>query len=270
MTNIVLDYVLIAWGHMGIAGAALATVINWVVASLIPLFYFLWSKNSPLKFGRLKWRWKALGRSCMNGSSEMVTNLSVSFIAMLYNMELIRLIGSDGVVAYGVIQYIAFIFMAVYFGYNLAVSPVVAYHYGAGNKGELKSLLRKSLVIIGLSSIILTVVAEMSAWYLAMIFVSYSEALMELTTHAIRVYSLCFLFTGFNVFTSGFFTALNNGVVSAILSFVRTFILQAASVILLPIIWGVTGIWLASMVSEVMAGFLSAFYLAREKKRYGY
>lgn len=270
ISNMVFDYVFIAWCQMGIFGAALATALGWVIGSILPLFFFVRSGRSALHFVHFKWHFKALGQACLNGSSEMVTNLSASFVLMLYNFELMHYIGSNGVNAYGVIQYITFLFSAVFFGYNMAAAPLIGFQYGAQNHRELKSLTSKSLVTTICFCLLMTAIAEASAGWLSHIFVSYSATLMELTVHAIHLYAIGFLMAGFNIFASGFFTALNNGVVSAILSFMRTFVFQAGCILLLPLVWGIDGIWLAVPVSEGLSALLGVFYLVYEKKRYGY
>ncbi len=194
----------------------------------------------------------------------------MSVINVLYNLELMKMIGSDGVVAYGIIQYIAFVFVGAYLGYAFGITPVLGYQYGANNHKELKNLLKKSLILIAIAAVVLTILAEMMANLLASIFVSYSIELMTLTSHAIRIYSLSFLVAGFNIFASSFFTALNNGFISGLLSFVRTFVFQVVSIIVMPLLFGLDGIWAAISVAEVGALFVSAFFLKEEKKKYGY
>lgn len=268
-SNMLLDYVFIAVFGMGIFGAALATALNWVLGALIPLLFFC-RRKSPVHFVRPKWHGRALLQACLNGSSEMVTNLSASFVLMLYNFELMHLIGSDGVNAYGVIQYLAFLFMAVFFGYTMAVSPLISYQYGAGDHAQLKNLLKKSLVIVGSFSVLMFAVAQISAVSLSGIFVSYSQKLMEITVHGIRIYAFAFLMAGFNVFFSGFFTALNNGLVSALLSFCRTLVFQAGCILLLPLAFGLAGVWAAAPVSEALSILVGLIFMVRLSKRYGY
>lgn len=270
LLNIVLDYVLMVPCRMGIAGAALATGLNWMITGLLPLIYFLNKNSSDLRLGRFTWHWKALRRAMLNGSSEMVTSASVNLIAVLYNLALMQYIGPGGVIAFGVIQYTQILFLALFFGYNMASAPLIGYQYGAQNHRELHSLLSKSLGICMAACVSLTILAEWSAPWLSMVFVSYSQPLMELTTHAIRLFSWCYLVTGINVFIGSFFTALSNGLVSAILSFLRTFLFQAGCVLLLPLWWGMNGIWWATTVSELMALALSLYFLFRLEPRYHY
>jgi putative MATE family efflux protein len=269
-SNMILDYLLIYVFQWGITGAALATGLSWVMGTTCQLGFFFFSKKSTLHLGKTHFQGRVLLQSCSNGLSEMVSNLSVSFINILYNFELMKLIGADGVVAYGIIQYVAFVFSGFFFGYALGVSPVIGYQYGAGNHHELKSLLKKSLTLISVSSIILAILAQLSAHSLSLIFVSYSYELETLTVHAIRIYSLSYLLCGFNLFTSSFFTALNNGIISAALSFLRTFVFQAISIVALGEIFGVDGIWNAVNIAELLSAATCITALLREKKVYHY
>lgn len=268
--NIVMDYLFVAVFGWGIAGAALATGLAWVVSAVIPLVYFALPNHSLLRLGRPDLDWHILSQSCLNGSSEMVNNLSMSVIAILYNYILLRYMGSDGVVAYGIIQYLSFIFASTFLGYNTGVSPVFAYNLGAGNKKELHSLLKKSLVLISGASLVMLVVSESLSRMFAGVFVSYSPALMDLCTRAIRIYSVSFMMCGFGIFASGFFTALNNGKISALISFLRTFVFQAVSILLLPVLFGIEGIWNAINVAEGLALAVSLYYIWKYRRVYGY
>lgn len=268
--NIVLDYVFMVPLKWGIAGAAWATGLNWILTGCLPVVYFLRPNSTQLSLIPFHWNFRALGRALLNGSSEMVVNLAISLTAVLYNLELLKYIGSAGVIAYGVLQYIGMLFLAVFFGYGMAVTPIIAYHYGAGNTAELHSLFQKSMVICGCACLMLTGLAESMAPGLAMIFVSYSDSLMQLTVHAIHIYSTCFLLAGLNIFTSSFFTALNDGPVSAAVSFLRTLVFQIGSVLVLPVWVGVNGIWWATTVSEVLASGVSVYFLVRLQKKYHY
>lgn len=200
----------------------------------------------------------------------MLTNLSMSLVNMLYNMQLMKYVGSDGVVAYGIIMYVGFIFSGTYLGYSLGTAPIIGYHYGAKNTDELKSLLKKSFKLILVTSIIMTGLAEILSKLLASIFVSYDVNLLNMTTNAIRLFSISYLISGFNIFSSSFFTALNNGAVSAIISFLRTLVFQIAMIFLLPIIWGINGIWLAVVFAEVFALIVSILFLIGNRKKYQY
>ena len=248
--NMVLDYLFIYFFKMGVCGAAFATVISQVVGGIIPLVYFMCKNDTPLRIIKTKFNKKALIQTCINGSSEMLTNVSMSLVNILYNMQLMKFAGSNGVVAYGVIMYISFIFSGTYIGYSIGSAPTISYHYGADNKEELKNLLKKSMVLLTITSLIMTIIAQISANLLASIFVSYDYNLLQMTTNAIRIFSISFIISGFNIFTSSFFTALNNGVVSAIISFVRTLVFQLIMILVLPNLFGINGIWFAVVVAE--------------------
>lgn len=264
------DFLLIYVFRLGLAGAAWATVLSQVVGGIVPLIFFLRKNSTPLRLVRCRFDGRALWKSCMNGSSEMLTNLSMSLVNMLYNMQLMKYAGSDGVAAYGIIMYISFVFVATFLGYSIGVSPIVSYHYGAGHKGELKSLFQKSLVLVIVSSVVLTGVAEGLSGVLAGIFVSYDKELLAMTTTAIRLYGISFLVNGINIFGSAFFTALNNGAVSALISFLRTLLFQVATILIMPLIWGLNGIWLAIVAAELLALVVTAVCFAVNRKKYQY
>lgn len=270
VTNIVLDFLLVYVFDMGVIGAALATCIGQAVGGIIPFVYFMRKNNSPLRFIKAKFDFSAIVQSCINGSSEMFTNLSLSLVNMLYNFQLLRLIGTDGVVAYGVIMYISFIFNGVYMGYAVGTTPIVGYHYGANNKDELKSLLKKSFILILVSSLVLTTLAELSAEILAKTFVSYDKDLLNTTTIAIRIFSLSYIISGFNIFASAFFTGLNNGLVSGAISFLRTFVFQIIMIFVLPVLFDVYGIWMAIIFAELLALVVSIVFFIKNKNKYEY
>ena len=270
ITNIILDYLLVYAFGLGVAGAAIATITSQIVGGIIPLIYFARKNNSNLKLVKAKFDFNVILESCTNGLSEMFTSLSMSIINMLYNMQLLKFIGTDGVVAYGVIMYTSFIFSGVYMGYSVGTTPIIGYHYGSGNKEELKSLLKKSVVLILISSLILTTLAELSAGILAKTFVSYNVELLSLTTRAIRIFSLSYIISGFNIFASAFFTGLSNGIVSGSISFFRTFVFQIIMIYVLPLIFGVDGIGLAVIFAEILALFVSFIYVHKNKMKYGY
>ena len=270
VTNMVSDFLLIYVFRLGLAGAAWATVLSQVVGGIVPLIFFLCKNSTPLRLVQCRFDGRALWKSCMNGSSEMLTNLSMSLVNMLYNMQLMKYAGSDGVAAYGIIMYISFVFVATFLGYSIGVSPIVSYHYGAGHKGELKSLFQKSLVLVIVSSVVLTGVAEGLSGVLAGIFVSYDKELLAMTTTAIRLYGISVLVNGINIFGSAFFTALNNGAVSALISFLRTLLFQVATILIMPLIWGLNGIWLAIVAAEFLALVVTAVCFAVNRKKYQY
>lgn len=255
---------------LGIFGAALATGISQLIGGIVPLIYFVSKNNSTLKLVKTKIEGKAILQACINGSSEMLTNLSMSLVNMLYNLQLMKYIGSNGVVAYGIIMYVGFIFIGTYLGYSTGTAPIIGYHYGAGNTDELKNLLKKSIKLIGITSLIMTIIAEITSKLLASIFVSYDIELLEMTTNAIKIFSITYLISGFNIFSSSFFTALNNGLVSAVISFLRTLVFQIAMIFILPAIWGVNGIWIAVSISEILALIVSTIFLIINREKYQY
>lgn len=270
IANMVLDFLLIYVCKLGVAGAAIATAISQIVGGIIPFVYFIRKNDSQLKLVRAKFEWKAIGQTCANGSSEMLTNLSMSLVNLLYNMQLMKFAGSNGVVAYGIIMYVGFIFVGTYLGYSIGTAPVISYQYGADNTEELKDILKKSLKLIGITSLVMTLLAEILAKPLASIFVSYDSNLLEMTTNAIRLFSISYIISGFNIFASSFFTALNNGLVSAIISFSRTLLFQVATILILPEILGLNGVWIAVVVAEILALIVSVTFLICNRKKYKY
>jgi len=269
-TNMVLDFVLIYIFKLGVLGAGLATILSQFIGAIIPLLYFISKNNSYLRLTKPKFEFKPILKSCTNGSSEMVTNLSLSLVNILYNLQLLKYIGDNGVAAYGIIMYVGFIFVGIYLGYSIGVSPILGYHYGAGNKKELKSLFKKSIKILLISSVVLTIIAELCAPYLAYIFVGYDKKLLELTTEALRLYSVMYIILWFNIFASSFFTALNDGLTSALISFLRTLVIQIIMLYLMPYLFDVPGLWLAVFASEAVSLFISLYFILRNKKKYGY
>ena len=265
-----LDFLFMYVFKLGVFGAALATGISQMVGGIIPFVYFCCKNNSPLRFKKAKFDWKAIGQTCVNGSSEMLTNLSMSLVNVLFNMQLMKYAGADGVVAYGVIMYIGFIFTGTYLGYSIGTAPIIGYHYGAENTDELKSLLKKSLKLICITSIVMTLLAELLSKLLASVFVSYDAELLGLTTRAIRLFSLSYLISGLNMFASSFFTALNNGVVSAAISFFRTLVFQIVMIFVLPLVLKLDGLWLSVVVAEILAVIVSGIFLIANRKKYNY
>lgn len=270
VTNMVLDALLVAVFSMGLVGAAAATAISQVVGGVIPLIYFCRPNSSLLRLTRTKFYGSSLLKACVNGSSELMSNISMSLVGMLYNVQLMKYAGEDGVAAYGVLMYVNMIFLAVFIGYSVGTAPVIGYHYGAGNHGELKNLLKKGLLIIGICSIGMLLAAELLARPLARIFVGYDAGLQALTLRGFVIYSFSFLFAGFAIYGSSFFTALNNGLISAAISFLRTFVFQVAAVIIFPLIWDMDGIWMSIVVAELMAAGVTVLFLAGKRKKYHY
>ncbi|MBQ7309304.1 MAG: MATE family efflux transporter [Clostridia bacterium] len=269
-TNMVMDYLLIGVLRMDVEGAALATAASQIVGGVLPLFYFFRKNNSLLRLGRTRFEIRPLLISCLNGLSELLSNLSMSLVNMLYNAQLLKFAGENGVAAYGTIMYVNFIFVSIYVGFAAGSAPIVSYHYGAGNRAELRNLFKKSLVFNGVSSVILTVAAELLAPLLATIFVGYDAALYDLTLRGFMIYSLAFLLMGFNIYASSFFTALGDGVVSAVISFMRTLIFQIIAVLILPIFWEIDGVWCSIVAAELLAIAVSAFFFVKMRKKYGY
>lgn len=271
VANMALDALFVAGFGWGLTGAALASSIGLLIGGCFPLWYFSSRHNTTnLKLISCPFDWHSIVKSCSNGMSEFVGNIALSVISICYNWQLMRYVGADGVSAYGIVMYLGFIFAAVFIGYNMGISQVISFNFGAGNKAELKSLLRKSLVIVGVCGIVMTAMSELAAHGIARVFVGYDENLCAITTHATRIYMLSFLFCGFNMFASAWFTALNNGVVSAIAAFVRTLIFELASVFVLPLFFGIEGIWLSVNLAELLALALSAALIVSYRKRYGY
>ncbi len=270
VSNMVLDALLIVVIPWGITGAALATAISQCIGCIMPLCFFARENTSPLKLTKTSFHAKTLIDASINGSSEFVSNITMSVVSMLYNFQLLKYAGEDGVAAYGVIMYINMIFLAVFIGYSMGTAPIVSYHYGANNYDELKSLRKKSTVIILIASVFMFALAEVLARPLAMIFSGYDQALFDMTVRAFLIYSFSFLFTGFGIWSSSFFTALNNGVVSAIISFLRTLVFQVVAVFILPFIFDLDGIWLSVVVAECLAAIVGIIYLVVLRKRYKY
>ena len=270
VTNMVLDALFIAVFKWGVAGAALATGLSQCVGGVLPLVYFLQPNTSLLRLSPTRLCIRPILAACGNGSSELMSNISSSLVGMLYNFQLMRLIGEDGVSAYGVLMYVQFIFVAIFIGYSIGSAPVVSFHFGAQNHGELKSLLRKSVLLMSSGGVLLTVAARLLAALLAHLFVGYDAVLFDLTTHAFRLFSWSFLLAGFNIFTSGFFTALNNGAISAAISFLRTLVFQSGAVLLLPLLLDVDGIWWAITAAECFAFLISAIFLVAKRNKYHY
>ncbi len=270
MTNIILDAVLVGYLRLGLEGAAAATSLSMVVGGVVPFFYFARKNSSLLQLGRTKMNWSYIKKTCFNGSSELMSNISFSVIGMLYNYQLMKYIGEDGVAAYGVMMYVNFIFVAIFIGFSMGLSPVVGFNYGAENTFELKSILQKSTIILATLSIAMTTLALTCAPILSYIFASYDENLYSITLQAFNICSFSFLFAGFNIFGSAFFTGLNNGLVSAAISFLKTLVFEIAAVMIMPMLFGVNGIWFSVVVSEFAAVIVTEFFFITNRKKYHY
>lgn len=270
VTNIIMDAVLVAVFPMGIAGAAAATALSQCVGGIAPLIYFSRKNTSLLRLVKTHFMGSELFKTCTNGMSELVTNISMSLVSMLYNFQLMKIAGEDGIAAYGVIMYVNFIFVAIFIGYAIGTAPIFGYNYGAANHGELKNVFKKSVVIITIAGIVLTGAAMLASVPLSKIFVGYDQGLYEMTLWGFRIYSISFLVCGFGIFGSSFFTALNDGVVSAVISFLRTVVFQVVAVIVLPIFWGLDGIWFSIIVAEVLATLVVLYFVITKKGKYHY
>ena len=270
VTNMVLDALFITGFGWGVAGAAVATGLSQCVGGLFPLLYFLRPNNSLLRLRPVKLQLRPILQSCGNGASEVVSSVTSSIIGMVYNFQLLRFAGKDGVAAYGVLMYTEFIFVAVFIGYAIGSAPVIGYHYGAENTGELKSLLRKSVTLNLGSGIVMLGIAQALATTLAHLFVGYDPALFSMTVHGFRIFTVAFVLLGLNIFFSSFFTALNNGVISAAISFLRTFVFKLSAVLVLPLLFKLDGIWWATVVAEVFAFLVSGVFLLKNRRKYGY
>ena len=270
ITNMILDALFIGVLKLGVAGAALATGLSECMGGLIPLIYFLRPNTSLLKLTKTKLEVRVLLKACTNGSSELMSNISGSLVSMLYNFQLMKFAGENGVAAYGVLMYVQFIFIAIFIGYTIGSSPIVGYNYGAKNYSELKNMLKKGMLLMCTAGLIMMLLAQILAGPLAKVFVGYDTELFEMTKHAFKLFSFSFILAGLNIFASSFFTALNNGGISATISFMRTLVFQLLSVLILPMIFGLDGIWWAITVAEVFAFIISQIFLFAKRKKYHY
>jgi len=272
LSNMILDAVLCTLlpQKYKLLGAAVATASSMLIGGILPLFYFASKNNSLLRLGKTVFDGKALLKACINGSSEFMTNIAMNVVAILFNAQLLKYAGENGVDAYGVMMYVSMIFTAVFVGYAIGVAPVIGFHFGAGNKPELHSLLKKSIIIVSVTGILMVISAELLNLPIARMYVGYDEELLELTVSGFRKFAPSFLFMGFGIFISGFFTALSDGVTSAIISFVRTLVLETVSVMILPAIIGIDGIWYSIVLAEFLAMLLGILCLFLKKKRFGY
>ena len=271
LTNMVLDALFIAVFKWGLVGAALASGLSQCIGGILPLIYFLSSKNdTPLKFVKTKMEGKVLLKACANGASELMTTVSSSLVSMLYNFQLMRLAGQNGIAAYGAVMYVEFAFIAVFIGYSIGTAPIVSYHYGSENHNEVKNMLQKSFKIMSVLGITMMVLAQILASPLAKVFVGYDKQLFDMTVHGFRLFSFYFILAGINIYASSFFTALNNGMISAIISFSRTLGFETLAVIILPIFLQLDGVWLAITVAEICAFVISISFLIAKKEKYHY
>ena len=270
MSNIIFDYLLVVVFSLGLFGAAIATMISQVVGGVIPLIYFFGKNKSLLHFVKFKFDIKSLLKVCSNGSSEFLSNVSSSLISILYNLQLLKYAGENGVAAYGVLMYVSMIFQAIFIGYSIGVSPSVGYHYGAKNTSELKNVFTKSMIVIFITAIIMFICGELLSEPISRIFVNYDDELLQITKNAFRIFSFSFLLSGMSIYGSSFFTSLNNGLISALISFLRTVVFQASAVMILPIFLKLNGIWLSIVVAELMSFIITFTFLIMKRKKYQY
>ena len=269
-TNMILDVLFVGVFRFGVAGAAIATGISQCVGGIIPLIYFIRPNDSLLHLTRARLEWRPILAASANGSSELVSNITASIVGMLYNFQLLEYAGQDGVAAYGVLMYVEFIFVAIFVGYSIGSAPIISYHYGAENHTELQNMLHKSILLMLGGGILMLVAAQVLAGPLAHLFVGYDKVLFDMTVHGFRIFSVFVLFVGFNIFASSFFTALNNGGVSAAISFLRTFVFKFSAVLLMPMLFDLDGIWWATVVAEVLAFIISAVFILCKRQKYHY
>lgn len=270
LTNMVLDALFVAVFSWRLQGAAAATALSQCVGGIVPLIYFARPNGSTLRLGKTRFEKRALLKTCVNGSSELMSNISMSIVSMLYNVQLLKYAGENGVAAYGVLMYVSLIFQAVFIGYSVGTAPVISYHYGAGDSDELKGLLKKSLILTGMFAVVMFASSYILARPLSVVFVGYDEELLNLTVQAFSIFSFSFFFSGYSIFGSSFFTSLGSGLISAAISFMRTLLFQTAAVLIFPLLWKVDGIWLSTVMAEFMAVAVTVFFLQRNRKKYRY
>ena len=270
VTNMVLDFLFVGVFKWGVAGAAAATVMSQVVGGVLPIFYFAAKNSSQLRLKPARIEWRIIAKTAGNGSSELMSNISSSIVSIAYNFQLLKFAGANGVAAYGVLMYVCFIFVAIFIGYSVGTAPIVGYHYGAGNRAEMHNVLKMSLTVMGVFGVAMLAAAEVLAGPLAKMYVGYDAELYALTVHAFRLFSFSFLVGGVNIYSSSFFTALNNGAISAAISFLRTLVFQLLAVLLLPLIFGLNGIWFANLVADLGALCVTVYFLVSRRKKYGY
>lgn len=270
ITNMVLDFLFVAVFGLGLKGAAIATVCGEIIGGLVPILYFAGRNHSLLRLGRTSFDAGSILKTCTNGSSELMTELSSSVVTVLYNTQLMKIAEENGVAAYSTIMYVNFIFVAIFLGYSLGSAPIISFHYGAGNHDELKNMRKKSLRLIAVWGIGMTIISHIFALPFARFFVGYDSELLAMTIHGFRIYAFVYLLNGFNIFGSSFFTALNNGMVSATISFLRTLVFEVICILLLPVFFGIDGIWSAVLVAEALALCVTSFFLITKRSRYHY
>lgn len=270
IANMVLDALFVAVLKWGLGGAAAATAISQVLGGIIPVIYFARKNTSLLRFVKFRFDGNVLFKTCTNGSSELMSNISMSVVSMLYNVQLMKYAGENGVAAYGVLMYVSMIFQAVFIGYSVGSAPIIGYNYGAQNHSELKVLLKNGFLFIGICAVFMFAAGELLSRPISLMFVGYDEELLDMTAHAFSIFSFSFLLSGFSIFGSSYFTALNDGLTSALISFLRTLVFQIAAVLLFPIIFDLDGIWFSIVAAEIMSVTVTMLFLILKRKKYGY
>lgn len=270
IANMALDALFVAVFNFGLIGAAAATAISQVIGGIIPIIYFFKPNSSPLRLGKTEFDAKALVKACTNGSSELMTNISMSIVSMLYNVQLLKYAGENGVAAYGVLMYVNMIFISTFIGYSVGTAPIIGYHYGAQNHTELKGLLKKSITIISIVSVAMLIAGELLSKPMTAVFVGYDKELLTITHRGMSIFSFSFIFAGIAIYGSSFFTALNDGLTSALISFLRTLVFQITAVLIFPIIWKLDGIWFSIVAAEAMAAIVTILFILIKKKKYQY
>ena len=269
-SNILLDGVLVGALSTGVWGAALATAASQIVGSVLPIIYFARKNGSLLRLGKPKFNGKILLHACTNGSSEFVNNVSSSIVSIVFNYQLMRLVGENGVSAYGVLMYVNFIYIAIFIGYAIGTAPLIGYNYGAGNKAELKNIFKKSMVLVGIFGVLMTALAIGLAIPISRLFVGGDDELCKMTVNAFYICSFLFMFAGFSIFCSSMFTAFGNGLISALISFLRTIVFQIVAVLILPIFFHLAGVWFSTLLSDILAMLTSFIFVFVKRKKYGY
>lgn len=270
VTNMALDALFVAGFRWGLVGAALATSMSELVGGAIPVVYFMKKNTSLLRLTKFRFDIRILGKAASNGASEFMNNVSASLVSMFYNMQLMKYAGENGIAAYGVVMYVNFIFQAIFMGYSVGSAPIVGFNYGSGNKKELKSILGKGIRIIVVGAFAMFVLGQVLARPLAQVFVGYDKELFDITVAGFMIFSCSFLFSGFPILGSSFFTALSDGLTSALISFLRTLVFQVAAVLILPVFFKLTGVWMSVVVAEFLAMIATIIFLVAKKKKYGY
>lgn len=268
LINVILDYVFIAVFDMGLFGAALATGIGYSASGVVGLLYFTFNRRGSLYLEKPKWDRFVLTKACFNGASEMVSNVSVCIITVLLNNIVMRLAGADGVAAITVVLYMQTSLMSVCFGYSMGISPLVSYNYGKRETARLQRTFAVSLRLIGLVSVGVFAFCNFATAGLVGLFVDEGTHVFDMAYKGLRLFSFTFLFMGLNVFASALFTALSNGKVSAVLSFCRTLVFVVGFLLVLPLYWQMTGVWLSMPLAEALSCLLSVYCFAKYKGVY--